>query len=142
VRLFTKDTKVEALRGVPLFEGLSKKELTEIANASEDLTFEPGRALCKEGRLAREFFVLIDGTAEVTKNGKKIDTRSGGDFVGEIALIMHQPRSATVTAITQVRCFVLTSRDFRRTLDDNPSIEPKIMRALAERLVQLSGESF
>jgi CRP/FNR family transcriptional regulator, cyclic AMP receptor protein len=141
VRLFTKDTKVEALRGVPLFEGLSKKELTEIANASEDLTFEPGRALCKEGRLAREFFVLIDGTAEVTKNGKKIDTRSGGDFVGEIALIMHQPRSATVTAITQVRCFVLTSRDFRRTLDDNPSIEPKIMRTLAERLVQLSGES-
>ena len=139
--LFTKNTKVEALRGVPLFEGLSKKELSEIANASEDLTFEPGRALCKEGRLAREFFVLIDGTAEVTKNGKKIDTRSGGDFVGEIALIMHQPRIATVTATTPVRCFVLTSRDFRRTLDDNPSIEPKIMRALAERLVQLSGES-
>ena len=139
--LFTKNTKVEALRGVPLFDGLSKKELTEIANASEDLTFEPGQALCKEGRLAREFFVLIDGTAEVTKNGKKIDTRRGGDFVGEIALIMHQPRTATVTATTPVRCFVLTSRDFRRTLDDNPSIEPKIMRALAERLVQLGGES-
>ena len=140
MRLFTKDAKVDALKGVPLFEGLSKKELAEIASASEDIALQPGAVLCKEGGLAREFFVLIDGTVEVTKNGKKIDTRSSGDFVGEMGLISHQKRNATVTATTPVRCFILTSRDFRRTLDDNRSIERKVLLALAERVANLSEQ--
>jgi CRP/FNR family cyclic AMP-dependent transcriptional regulator len=139
MRLFTKDAKVDALKQVPLFEGLSKKELAEIASASEDIALQPGAVLVREGGLAREFFVLIDGTVEVTKNGKKIDERSGGDFVGEMGLISHQKRNATVTAKTPVRCFILTSRDFRRTLDDNRSIERKVLLALAERVANLSG---
>jgi CRP-like cAMP-binding protein len=140
MRLFTKDAKVDALKRVPLFEGLSKKELTEVASASEDIALQPGAVLVKEGGLAREFFVLIDGTVEVTRNGKKIDERSGGDFVGEMGLISHQKRNATVTAKTPVRCFILTSRDFRRTLDDNRSIERKVLLALAERVANLSGQ--
>jgi CRP-like cAMP-binding protein len=140
MRLFTKDAKVDALKRVPLFEGLSKKELAEVASASEDIALQPGTVLCKEGGLAREFYVLIDGNVEVTKNGKKIDTRSGGDFVGEMGLISHRPRNATVTATTPVRCFILTSRDFRRTLDDNRSIERKVLLALAERVANLDDQ--
>lgn len=138
--LFSKNQKVEALKQVPLFDGLSKKELLEIANSSEDLDLAAGSVLIREGGLAREFFVLIDGKVDVTKSGKRLRTRSAPDFVGEIGLIAHAKRTATVTAITPVRCFVLTSRDFRRTLDDNPSIERKLMRALAERLVELGDE--
>lgn len=138
--LFAKNQKVEALKRVPLFEGLSKKELTQIATASEDLDLPAGRILIKEGGLAREFFVLVEGSVDVTRGGKRLIVRSAPDFVGEIGLIAHSRRTATVTAATPVRCFVLTSRDFRRTLDDNPSIERKLMRALAERLVDLGAE--
>ena len=119
--LFTKDAKIEALGRVPLFEGLSKKELARIARGTDDFDLPAGHVLCREGGLAREFFVIVDGTVEVTKNGKTVATLGGGDFVGEIALIMHSKRTATVTAVTPVRCFVLTSREFRRVLDDNPA---------------------
>ena len=139
--LFTKNTKVEALKNVPLFEGLSKKELTEIANASEDIELPAGTALIKEGGLAREFFVVLEGTIEITKGGRRLRTGTAPDFVGEIGLMAHTKRTATVTAKTPVRCFILTSRDFRRTLDDNPSIERKLSRALAERVVALGGDA-
>jgi CRP-like cAMP-binding protein len=141
VALFSKNEKVEALKRVPLFEGLSKKELTEIANASEDIERPAGTVLIKEGGLAREFFVLIDGTVEITKGRRSVATRSAPDFVGEIGLVAHAPRSATVTAKTQIRCFILTSREFKRALDDNPGIERKLMQTLAQRLIELGADS-
>ena len=95
--LFSKDEKIEALKRAPLFEGLSKKELARIAQASEDLDLPAGKALCKEGALAREFFVLVEGSIDVTKGGRRIATRTAPDFFGEIALIAHTPRTATVT---------------------------------------------
>lgn len=134
MRLFSQNVKVEALKRAPLFEGLSKKELTELARVTEDLKIAPGTVLCREGRIGREFFVIVDGDAEVTKGGRKIATRSGGDFVGEIALLTTTTRTATVTATTPLRCFILTQSDFRRVLDENPSVQLKVMKALAERL--------
>jgi len=134
MRLFSQDVKVAALGRAPLFEGLSKKELTELARVTEDLKIEPGTVLCREGRVGREFFVIVDGTAEVTKGGKSIATRSGGDFVGEIALLTTQKRTATVTATSPLRCFILTQGDFRRVLEGNPGVQLKVMQALAERL--------
>ena len=121
MRLFSQNVKVEALKRAPLFEGLSKKELTELARVTEDLKVEPGTVLCREGKVGREFFVIVDGDAEVTKGGKRIATREGGDFVGEIALITTTKRTATVTATTPLRCFILTRADFRRVLDENPA---------------------
>jgi CRP-like cAMP-binding protein len=139
MKLFSHDTKIDALKQVPLFEGLSKKELTRLAQGTEDLELSSGTVLCREGGLAREFFVLVEGTVEVTKDGKRLATLVGGDFVGEIALINHSPRTATVTATSQVHCFVLTSGEFRRALDDNRNIERKVMQALAARVAALSG---
>ncbi len=137
--LFTRDEKIEALRQAPLFAGLSKKELGQIARGADDLDLEPGHVLCREGGLAREFFVIVDGTVDVTQGGKPVATRESGDFVGEIGLITHSKRTATVTAATPVRCFVLTSGEFRRVLDDNPGIQRKVMQALAERVARLES---
>ena len=100
VRLFTQNAKVEALRRAPLFQGLSKKELRKLARVTEDLAVEAGTVLCREGRLGREFYVIVDGVAEVTKGGKRLVTRKAGEFLGEIALITTMKRTATVTAKT------------------------------------------
>jgi CRP-like cAMP-binding protein len=134
MRLFSQNVKVEALKRAPLFEGLSKKELAELARVTDDLKVEPGTVLCREGKVGREFFVIVDGTAEVTKGGRRIARRSGGEFVGEIALLKTTKRTATVTATTPLRCFVLTQADFRRVLEENPGVQLKVMEALAERL--------
>lgn len=138
MRLFSQNVKVEALKRAPLFEGLSKKELAELARVTEDLQVAPETVLCREGSLGREFFVVVDGVAEVTKGGKRLATRSGGEFFGEIALITTTKRTATVTAKTQLRCFILTRGDFRRVLDANPAVQRKVMEALAERLLSYS----
>jgi CRP-like cAMP-binding protein len=135
VRLFSQNVKVEALKRAPLFEGLSKKELAELARVTDDLKVEPGTVLCREGKVGREFFVIVDGTAEVTKGGKHLASRSGGDFVGEIALLKTSKRTATVTATTPLRCFILSQSAFRRVLEENPGVQLKVMTALADRLV-------
>jgi len=140
VRLFTQDKKVEALRRAPLFEDLSKKELNELARVSEDIEVDPGKVLCREGEVGQEFFVIVEGQAEVITKGKRVMTCSGGDFVGEIALLEDIPRTATVKAKTPVRLFVLTRRDFRHLVDQNPKVERKVMRALARRVVELSND--
>ena len=140
MRRGTQNAKLEALRRAPLFEGLSKRELTELARVTDELAVPEGTVLCKEGGTGGEFFVILDGTAAVTRKGKPLATRSAGEFVGEIALLTNAKRTATVTATTQLRCFVLTGRDFRRVLDENRSVERKVMRALAERVLSYAGD--
>jgi CRP-like cAMP-binding protein len=140
MRLFSQDTKVQALKGAPLFEGLSRKELVQLARACEDLEVKPGKVLCEEGQIGHEFFVIVDGRVQVTRKGRPVRTMSSGDFLGEIALLTDMPRTATVTAETPVRFFVLTGRDFRGVLDNNPNVERKVLRALARRLAQTSSD--
>ena len=140
VRLFSRDTKVEALKRAPLFAELSRNELNELAKLTEDVDVDPGQVLCKEGRTGQEFFVIIEGEVEVTRRGKTLVKRGSGEFFGEIALVEDVPRTATVTARTPLRFFVLTRRDFLRLLDNQPKVERKVMRALARRLVSVSDE--
>ena len=134
MRLFSQNVKVEALKRAPLFESLSKKELAELARVTDDLNVESGTVLCREGKVGREFFVIVDGTAEVTKAGKRLAGLEGGDFVGEIALLKTSKRTATVTASTPLRCFILTQSAFRRVLEENPGVQLKVMQTLADRL--------
>jgi CRP-like cAMP-binding protein len=140
MKLFSQDTKVEALRHATLFEGLSRKQLVQLARVSEDLEVPAGKVLCKEGEVGQEFFVIIDGEVEVTKNGKRVATRAAGEFFGEIALLEQTRRMATVTAQTPLRFFVLTQRDFRQLIRDNPGVELKVLQALARRLIQVSDD--
>ena len=138
--LFTQDTKVEALKRAPLFEGLSRKELVQLARVSDDLEVPTGKVLCREGEVGQEFFVIVDGKVDITRKGKRVTTRGGGDFFGEIALLEETPRMATVTTKTPVSLFVLTRADFRHLVDENPSVERKVLRALARRLIELSRD--
>lgn len=134
MRLFSQNVKVEALKRAPLFEGLSKKELTALARVTDELSVETGTVLCREGSLGQEFFVVVDGSVDVTKDGKRIASRGSGDFFGEVALLTTVTRTATVTATTPLRCFVLTRGNFRLVLDENPKVADKVMEALGERL--------
>lgn len=140
MRLFTQDTKVQALKRAPLFADLSRKELADLARVTEDLEVPAGEVLCKEGDTGREFFVIVEGETEVTSNGKRVAQRGGGDFVGEIALLEDTSRTATVTAKTPLRLFVLTREDFRSLVRENPKVERKVMQALARRVVELSRD--
>lgn len=133
--LFPHDTKVDALARAPLFGELSRNELGELAKASEDLEVEEGKALTREGDLGREFFVIVEGDVSVTKDGAEIRRLGPGDFFGEIALVYESPRrTATVTAVSPLRFFVLTRQSFRSLLEKQPEIEEKVMAALEERL--------
>ena len=140
MKLFTHDTKVEALSAAPLFEGLSNKELTELAKRTEDLDFPAGKVLVREGEVGSEFYVVMEGDAEVTRGGNVVATHGPGGFFGEIALVEDVPRNATVTATTPLRCFMLTRGRFLRVLDEYPDVERKVMRALAKRLVAASND--
>ena len=133
--LFSHDTKVESLRRAPLFEGLSKDELQHLAKRTEDLEVEAGRVLCREGEPAQEFFVIIDGEVEVMRDGRSIRRLGRGEFFGEIALLEDLPRTATVTAATPLRFFVLTRQSFWGMVDGMPEVERKILRTLAKRVV-------
>lgn len=138
--LFSHDTKAEALGRAPLFEALSNEELKGLAKLTEDLEVEEGKVLCREGETAREFFVIVDGEVEVRKDGERISALSDGDFFGEIALIEDIPRTATVTATTLLRFFVLTRQSFWSLIDHQPEVERKVLRALAKRVLATSDD--
>lgn len=141
MRLFSSDTKAEALGQTPLFEGLSRKELKLLAQATEDVEVEAGRVLAKEGDAAQEFFIIVEGEVRVTSEDRELRTLGPGDFFGEIALVEHTTRTATVTAMTPLRFFVLTSQGFWRLLDENPTVERQVLRALAKRLLDDQSDS-
>lgn len=129
-----KDAKIELIRSVPLFSHCTKKELGAIAAQADELTLPAGRQLTRQGEPGREFMVIIDGTAEVKKNGRRVNYLSSGDFLGEIALLSGAPRTATVTTTSDTRLLVLTERAFRQLTYELPSIHANLVKALSQRL--------
>jgi CRP-like cAMP-binding protein len=132
--MLRRDAKIDLLKRVPLFAGCSKKELAEIALVADEIDVGAGKVLTREGDSGREFFVLVDGAAEVRRKGRKVRTMDSGDFFGEIALISSRPRTATVTATAPARLLVVTDRAFRELMQKMPSIQMKVLTALADRL--------
>jgi CRP-like cAMP-binding protein len=132
--LFSHDTKADALGRCPFFADLSRGELIELAKATEDMEVEEGKVLTRQGQSGSEFFVIIEGEVAVTKDGNEVRRQGPGEFFGEIALIEDRPRTATVTAVTPLRFFVLTRQSFRSLLAHQPELEQKVNAALQERL--------
>ena len=132
------NTKVDLIKAVPLFSAASKAELAEIAGIADEVDLPAGKTLIEEGDTGREFFVLIEGTADVMQGGRKIRTVGPGDFFGEIALISKAPRTATITTTSPVRALVITDRAFRQLLEHSPQIAVTVLTALAERLAPTS----
>jgi CRP/FNR family cyclic AMP-dependent transcriptional regulator len=133
-----KDAKLELLKGVPLFARCTKKELAEIATIADEIDLVEGKQLTKEGSRGREFFVLVEGSADVKRKRKKIGTMGPGDFLGEIALVTKTPRTATVTTTSPVRALVVSEQNFRRLLERSPEVQIKVLEALAERVAATS----
>jgi CRP-like cAMP-binding protein len=131
-----RDAKGQLIADVPLFAGLSKKEISQVASIADELDFPAGKVLIREGEPGREFFILVEGRVEVTRQGKALATRQAGDFFGEIALMTDRPRVATVTTSEPSRALVVTERDFRALVKRSPEIALKVLRAVADRLPQ------
>ena len=129
-----KDGKIELLKKVPLFSKLNKHGLQDVAHIADELDLPTGKEMATEGDRGREFFVLLEGEAEVTRRGKRINTMREGDFFGEIALVTKMPRTASVTATSDVRVLVITERDFDALLKKSPEVGRSVAEALAERV--------
>ena len=128
------DAKVELLKQVPLFAGCSKTELRRLAGIADELDLREGTVLTREGRTAHEFFVLVEGTVRVSKDRRTLADLSGGDWLGEIALLTKSPRTATATATSPVRTLVIVDRAFQRVIKEMPSIAIKVLTCVATRL--------
>lgn len=129
-----RNSKGEAISHVPLFSAASKRELAQIASIADELDLREGKEMTREGAPGREFFVILAGTADVRRKGRRIRSLGPGDFFGEIALVSEKPRTATVTATSNVRALVITDRSFRRLIQEQPAIGVKVLQALAERV--------
>lgn len=129
-----KNAKLELIKSVPLFAQCTKKELEALAALADEIDVPEGRELATQGAAGREFVILVDGSAEVRKNGRRINELGASDFFGEIALLTNGPRTATVTTASPSTLLVLTDRAFRQLTDTVPSVKDKVVQALAERL--------
>jgi CRP-like cAMP-binding protein len=128
------DARVARLKAVPLFAHCTPKQIQFIVTQVEDMDFPVGRVLCREGQSGGDFFLLIEGAADVTRTGRRIAKMVPGDFFGEIAVIDGGPRTATVTTTEPTHCLVLGPRQFQNVVHQNVDIAHSVMKALTLRL--------
>jgi len=128
------DAKMTLLRNVPLFAECTKGELRKLAAIADELDIREGTVLTREGRTGREFFILVEGTVRITKNGRKVADLGPGDWLGEIALLTKAPRTATATTTSPAVALVITDRDFKHVVSEIPSIAMKMLSCVAGRL--------
>jgi CRP-like cAMP-binding protein len=136
-----KSSYLEHLGRVPMFSACSKRDLEWLARQAEELTFDEGAVLVREGATGREFFVIIDGKAKVTRGKKDVATLGPGDFFGELSLLDKAPRNATVTAASPLEVLVLEGRAFTSALAEIPEMSRKLLVGMARRLNELDGRA-
>lgn len=132
--MLRKNAKIELLRRTPLFSGCSKSQLSAIAAIADEIDLREGHVLIRQGERGTQFFVVLEGTVAVTKDGKPLKLRGGSEVFGEISLLSDVPTTATVVATSPVRALVVTARDFARVIKEVPSIQRSLLRSLSERL--------
>jgi CRP-like cAMP-binding protein len=128
--------KIDALRGVPLFADLTKKQLGFLAGQVTEMQLVAGSVLTKEGDPGREAMVVLSGSGIVERGGQTVDDFGPGDVVGEMSLLTRKPRNATVTATSDVRLLLMTDREFADVLAANPDVSLRILQTMAERLAR------
>lgn len=121
------------LKDVPFFSSLSKQELTTVAQQMEEIDIPEGKELVREGDFGQEFFLIVDGTAEVVRGGARIAERGPGEFFGEMALLGEERRTATVTARSPMRVLVMTRQSFRALDRSAPGIHATVAEAIEAR---------
>jgi CRP-like cAMP-binding protein len=135
-----KSKKNELLKRVPLFSNLKHRSLVKIAKYADEVTGKAGQTLTRQGRRGYDFCFIVDGKAKVEKDGKIINHLSAYDFFGEISLLDNFNRTATVTAVTDVRLLIIRSRYFSSLLDEVPGLQREIISALCKYLRRELGD--
>ncbi len=122
------------LAGVSFFDGFTEPELQRVAELAEDVEAETGAELIDQGRVGQECFVILEGKAGVYVAGEHVATIEPGSMVGEMALIEHRPRNASVVAETPMKLVSFNTRAFKQLLTEMPKAHDRVMETLAERL--------
>jgi CRP/FNR family transcriptional regulator, cyclic AMP receptor protein len=135
------DQKLTMLAAIPLFSGLGQKDLVELGRITDEVDLPAERVIARQGDTADAFYVLIDGTVRVERDGIEIAQLGPGDFFGEIAMVARIPRTATGTTATPCRLLVMSHGQFNGLLREFPTIQTEVMRALAERVARLQPEA-
>jgi CRP/FNR family transcriptional regulator, cyclic AMP receptor protein len=126
------------LKDVPFFRTMSKKELAVVAQQTDEIDVPAGKVLAREGDFGDEFFMIDDGTAEVTRGGERIAELGPGDFFGELALLEAERRNATVTATSPMRLIVMTRPSFRALDRSSPQVHEMVASAIEARRAPVS----
>jgi CRP-like cAMP-binding protein len=134
LRRKSKDAKLRLLGEVTLFKPCRKSELARIASLVDEVEAPQGKTLTREGEPGWECFVVAEGTATARRGGRKIGEIGPGSFFGEMSLLDQGPRTATVTADTDMHLLVLSSRSFSNLMYDVPSVAQRILAGMAERV--------
>ena len=126
--------KAEPLRAVPLFSELARRDLKQLADSMKEHSFPAGAEVVAEGKSGVGFFVILEGTARVTRGGEELGTLSPGDYFGEMALIDGEDRAASVHADTDLRAASLTTWNFRPFVKGHPDVAWALLTALVKRV--------
>jgi CRP/FNR family transcriptional regulator, cyclic AMP receptor protein len=137
-----RDEKLEHLANVRLFAALNKKELALVGKAADVVDVPAGETIVTEGTVGHEFYLILDGTATVKRKGRKVASLKPGDYFGELSLLDHGPRSATITTDTPAELAVIGQREFLGVLDQVPSVSVKLLSTMAGRLREADTRAY
>lgn len=129
-----RDDFLKGLAAVPLFSNCTKRQLEEIGRVADALRFPAGEVLMRQGQAGLELLVVLEGTAEVWRDGEKVADVGPGGFLGEMAVLTAAPRNATVVAATDLDVLVMTHRSLDQLLDDVPGLAKHLLYEVAGRL--------
>ena len=134
------DQKLALLKQLPLFANFNDHDLVALGRTSDEIDVPAGKVLASQGHYGAEFYVIVDGTVKVERDGQHLRDLGPGESFGELALIANIARTATVTCITPCRLIMLGAREFDALRRDHPDIEANILRTMAERLARLESD--
>jgi CRP-like cAMP-binding protein len=122
------------LARVPLFANCSAEEIAAIESVAQEHAYEPGQIIVTQGTPGQAFYTILSGRVEIVRDGTSLGAFGPGDFFGEMSLLDQAPRSATIRALEQTACLMLSSWDFKALLERHPSIAIKLLEVLSRRL--------
>jgi CRP-like cAMP-binding protein len=135
-----RDSYLEHIAAVPIFAGCTRRQLQEIGRVADELTVAEGTVLARQGAVGSELFIIIDGTAAVTRDDQLVAKVGPGAFLGELAVLARVPRNATVTAETKMDVLVLTPLGLSQLLDDIPGLAKHLLTEVVDRFVSSAAD--
>jgi CRP/FNR family transcriptional regulator, cyclic AMP receptor protein len=134
LRLRNRSSKIEMLKTVPMFRGLTQRQLNELAKHADEVHPAEGHVLAREGEQGSELLIVVDGKVRLERSGRPMATLGPGDIFGEMSLIDGEPRSATAVAESPLILLVVHRREFWHLLEQVPTMQERVLKTLSQRL--------